>query len=229
MQIRPDIHWLKGKASNFYLCEDEDGLTLIDAGLPGEQKLLFSLLEQHGYEPAQIVRILITHADIDHAGSLAAVQAASGARVYAGEMSARYLTKGKSPPHLPRLIQWLSNLFVKYQPVSARQIESVADGDQLPVLGGLRALATPGHTLGHFSFYSPSTGVLFAGDAIDTRNDRLNRTRKTITADEDLANDSAMRLIELAPAIFATGHGHPLTGHDSDDLMGFFNTLRQGQ
>lgn len=225
MQIRPDIYWLKGKASNFYLCVDDDGLTLIDAGMPGEQKLLFSLLDQLGYTPSQIVRLLITHADIDHAGCLAAVQAASGARIYAGEISASYLAKGKSPEHLPRLVQWLSNTFVGYPPLSPSAIQWVADGDELPVLGGLQVLATPGHTLGHFSFYSPSTGVLFAGDAIDTRSSRLNRSRKLLTADEDLANHSAIRLVELAPLLFATGHGAPLSRPDPVDLLKFVKKL----
>ncbi len=102
MQIRPDVYLLKGKASNFYLCKDEDGLTLIDAGMPGEQRLVLDLLDQLGYEPSQLVRILVTHADIDHAGSLAAIQEATGAQVCAGEKTANYLKAGKSPDHLPR-------------------------------------------------------------------------------------------------------------------------------
>ena len=227
MQIRPDVYLLRGKASNFYLCVDEDGLTLIDAGMPKEQQLVFDLLDQLGHDPAQIVRILITHADIDHAGSLAAIQKATGAQVYAGEMTAHYLQAGKSPDHLPRLLQWFSNTFTNYQPVSENGIKTFSDGDMLPVLGGLKVLATPGHTSDHFSFYSPSTGVLFAGDAIDTRNGRLNRSRKWLTADEEKADQSAIKLIELAPAAFACGHGDPLTGHDSGDLMKFFNEIRE--
>ena len=227
MQIRPDVYLLRGKASNFYLCVDEDGLTLIDAGMPKEQQLVFDLLDQIGRDPSQIVRILITHADIDHVGSLAAIQLATGAQVYASEKTARYLQAGKSPKHLPRLLQVFSNAFIKYQPFSEDVIETFSDGDKLPVLGGLEALATPGHTDDHFSFFSSSTGVLFAGDAIDTRNGRLNRTRNWLTADEEKANQSAIKLVELAPAIFACGHGDSLTGHDSGDLMKFFNELRE--
>jgi glyoxylase-like metal-dependent hydrolase (beta-lactamase superfamily II) len=95
------------------------------------------------------------------------------------------------------------------------------------VWDGLQVLATPGHTLDHLSFYSPSTGVLFTGDAIDSRRGQLNRSRKLITADHNLANQSAIRLIELAPAVFACGHGAPLLDHDSSTLMKFFNDLRQ--
>lgn len=226
MLLRPDVYWLKGKASNLYLCVGEDGLTLIDAGMLREQKLVFDTLDRLGHDPAQIVRILITHADIDHVGSLAAIQAASGAQVYGSELTAHYLQKGESPDHLPRLLQWLSNTFIKYQPVAENCIIPFSDGDELPVLGGLKVLATPGHTSDHFSFYSPSTGVLFAGDAIDTRNGRLNRSRKLLTADDEQANRSAIKLLQLTPTIFACGHGEPLSGHDSGTLMKFFNELR---
>ena len=229
MLIQPDVTLISGRASNFYLCEAEDGLTLIDAGMPKEQQLLFDLLDQLGYQPSQLKRILITHADIDHAGSLAAIQSATGATVYAGEQSAIHLQEGRSPDHLPRFLQWFSNTFFKYRPVPASCLKIFSDGDELPLLGGLQTLATPGHTPDHFSFYSPSTGILFAGDALNTRNGRLQRTPKRITADEDSANLSAIRLLELAPATFACGHGQPLSSHAVDDLMAFFNELRQGE
>ena len=160
MEIRPDLHLIKGRASNFYLCIDEDGLTLIDAGMPKEQQLLFDLLDELGFQPQQLKRILITHADIDHAGSLAAVQNTTGAAVYAGEETAKLLQSGKSPNHLPRLLQWIANTFFKYQSVPQSCLKIFTNGEELPVLGGLLALATPGHTMDHFSFYN-SKGVFF--------------------------------------------------------------------
>ena len=36
---------------------------------------------------------------------------------------------------------------------------ALADGEALPILGGLRVIATPGHTPGHLSFYAPMTGA----------------------------------------------------------------------
>ncbi len=153
MEIRHNVHLIQGRASNFYLCIDQDGLTLIDAGMPKEQHLLFDLLDELGYRPQQLVRILITHADIDHAGSLAAIQSASGATVHAGKQTAKFLRLGKSPNHLPRVVQWISNTFIKYQAVSESCLQVLNNGDVLPVLNGLVALATPGHTDEHFSFY----------------------------------------------------------------------------
>lgn len=226
MQIRPDIYLIKGKASNLFLCADENGLALIDAGMPNEQKLVLAEIDRLGFRPEQLTRILITHADIDHAGSLAALHEATGATIYAGELAALSLQRGKSPEHLPSLIQWFSTALIGYKPVDLSHLTIIQDGDVLPVLGGLQALATPGHTMGHFSFFCPANGVLFAGDALHTRGSRLQRSQKLITADETAANASAIRLLELTPAVFACGHGLPKDDHNSDDLMMLFNKLR---
>ncbi len=227
MEIRPDVHLIEGRSSNFYLCVDSDGLTLIDAGMPNEENKLFDLMERLGYHPQHLLRILITHADIDHVGSLAAIQSATGASVYAGPETAQLIAEGKSPQHLPRFIQWIVETFFKYKPVFQDCIRVIRDGDTLPVLDGLTALSTPGHTDDHFSFYSVREGILFAGDAIHTRGDILKRTEKMITADENDANQSAINLARLAPATFACGHGKPLSNHEMADLMRFLNSLRQ--
>lgn len=44
----------------------------------------------------------------------------------------------------------------------------VGDGDQpvLEVLGNIRVLGVPGHTLGHLAFYLPEAGLLFCGDTL---------------------------------------------------------------
>ena len=141
MQIRPEVYLIEGKASNIYLCIDDDGLALIDTGMPGEQDRVLAEIARLGFRPDQLNRILITHGDIDHAGSLAALVQATDARVFAGELTAQSLQKGKSPDHLPSLLQWLSNTFIKYRPVDVSCLEIIRDGDEIPVLGGRQALA----------------------------------------------------------------------------------------
>jgi glyoxylase-like metal-dependent hydrolase (beta-lactamase superfamily II) len=227
MEISPNVFWLGGRRSNFYLCQDDDGLTLVDCGMPGRQELVVDAIRELGRGPSDLVRIVITHADIDHAGSAAAIQAQTGAAVIAGSETAGYLRAGKSPRHLPRPIQLLSDRFFRYDRVPEASIQICNDGDVLPVLGGLHVLATPGHTTDHCSFYSPTAGVLFAGDALRTEGDKLRASPKLITADEDAARNSAIRLLTLAPAVFACGHGTPMSHHDSDDLMSLLNELRR--
>jgi len=227
MEILPGIHWIDGGSSNMYLCVEENALTLIDAGMPKKKQQILQMIADIGRQPADLTRILVTHADLDHVGSLAAVKAATGARIVASQRTADFLVQGKSPQHLPRLIQPIVNLLFKYKPVSADAIVIVEDGETLPFLGDVQVIGSPGHTPDHISFYCPQTGVLFAGDALNTRDGRINPSPKRITADPDAAKNSAITLLGLAPAVLACGHGAPLTSHSSTDLMAAFNAIRR--
>lgn len=227
MEISPNVHWLEAGSSNVYLIVEPPNLVLVDAAMPKRQKMIFAWLSDLGYQPSNLTHILVTHADVDHVGSLAALQAASGAHVWAGTASAQLIDKGKSPKHMPPIVQWLIDAFMRYGSVAQDKVSLFKDGDTLPFLGGLQVLATPGHTLDHFSFFSPSTGVLFVGDALNTRDGRLNLTPPRITADKTAAHQSAIRLLQLSPAVIACGHGTPSTSHSADQIMQLFNTLRQ--
>ena len=226
VQILPNFYWIKAKSSNVYLCIDEDGLTLIDCGMPKHEQFVWEALVMLGRQRHDLKRIVLTHADMDHVGSAAAIQAETGAQMYAGPETTELIQAGKSPRHMPWLAQFILDHFMGYDPIPGAVIELMTDGDVLPCLGGLQVLATPGHTSDHFSFYSPTTGVLIAGDALNTRNGRLQRTPSRVTADEMAANRSAIRLIELAPAVIACGHGKPMQHHSTAELMNLFNSLR---
>lgn len=228
MEIQPNIHWINGGSSNFYLGVDEDGLVLVDSGMPKREKLLWELLNSLNYQPADLKHILVTHADVDHAGSLAVIQQASGAKIYASAKTAVLLPEGRSPKHMPWFAQIIIDTFMRYGKVSADKVTIVQDGDALPLLGGIQVLATPGHTLDHLSFYNPASGVLFAGDAMNTRNGRLQATESRITADVPASRQSVIKLLQLAPVVFACGHGDPFSGHSTKELMMLFNEMRQG-
>jgi glyoxylase-like metal-dependent hydrolase (beta-lactamase superfamily II) len=96
-----------------------------------------------------------------------------------------------------------------------------------PNVHWLETGSSKGHTPDHFSFFSSTAGVLFAGDALNTRDGRINLTPLRITADKTAARHSGIRLLQLSPAVIACGHGTPSTRHTADDLMHVFNTLRQ--
>ncbi len=205
-----DVLWIDTGSVNVYLCRDSDGFTLIDAAMPGKADLIFARLAEWGGGPTDLKRILITHADLDHAGSAAELQARSGATVHAGAATAALLVEGRSPRHMPQPVQFLIDHFVRYKRVNRAAIRPLGDGDELPVLGGLHVLAAPGHTLEQRAFYSPVAGVLFAADALNTRDGRLQLTPRRITADQAAAERSAIQLLQLSPGVIACGHGAPL-------------------
>lgn len=226
-EIAPGVHWIDCGSSNLYLCVEADGLTLIDTGTPKQAHWVWQLLDSLGRPRTDLKQILLTHADMDHAGSAAALQLDSQAKLYGSAATLELVSGGKSPRHMPALIQLLMDWVVKYPAVPSAVMYPLTDGDKLSLLGGMQVIATPGHTLDHLSYFLPRLGVLFVGDAMNTRNGRLQITPPRITADQQAARDSAIRLLELSPAVIACGHGTPLTNQRSDDWKAFIKALRQ--
>lgn len=225
MEVVPNLHWIEGRASNIYLWRSEADILMVDTGMPKDQDRVLAYMTDHGLAAQDVAAIFITHADIDHAGCAAEFAAECNAPVYASRETARYMAMGKSPKHLPRIAQFISDRFFGYKPVASDMVRIVEDGQQLPEFEGWQALATPGHCDDHFSLHNPTHGVLLAGDALNTRNDRLGLGAKRITADEPLAARSARRLLALTPAVIACGHGRPFVDHDSADIMMVYRQL----
>lgn len=215
MQIAPDLYQVPGVIANVFVLVDADGVTLVDTGLPYNHRRILAYLAQLGHAPTAVRRILITHADRDHMGGVAALRALTGARVYAGALEGAAMAAGRETRRLRmdpalRLAMWLLNrvLFVAVQPAAAD--ETLADGQVLPIFGGLHVLATPGHTPGHLSFFAPGPGVLFAGDSLRVLGGRLRVSSGPNTADAAAAEASARRQLALNPRLVCTGHGPAL-------------------
>lgn len=226
VEIAPDIYWLNGGSSNFYLCAEPSGLTLIDCGMPRKAPLVWTAVAQLGRQKSELRRLVITHADIDHAGSAAAIQAQTGCEIIASQETAALLAQGKSPKHMPALVQFFLNHIVRYGRV-AHNVTLMQDGDLLPILGGLQVIATPGHTPDHHALYCATSGVLFAGDALNTNDDTLQASPDAISADTTAVRRSAIKLLSLSATVIACGHGRPLRNHTADQTMALFNDLRQ--
>jgi glyoxylase-like metal-dependent hydrolase (beta-lactamase superfamily II) len=84
----------------------------------------------------------------------------------------------------------------------------VSDGD---VVGGLRVIATPGHTPGHVSLLDESRGVLLVGDCLGSRDGELARAPEQFTADPSQAERSLHGLRAVRGARMLFGHGPELT------------------
>lgn len=81
MEIKPNVHVIPGGIVNVYLIVESDGLTLIDTGLSGNARTVLKYITGLGKQPADLKRIILTHSDGDHVGALAALKAATGARL----------------------------------------------------------------------------------------------------------------------------------------------------
>lgn len=89
----------------------------------------------------------------------------------------------------------------------------------VPGLPDWQAVATPGHTPGHVSFFREKDGVLLSGDAVVTKTDPLStlvgkradvcRSPGYFTWHQPLARESIALLAKLEPRMVAGGHGEP--------------------
>jgi glyoxylase-like metal-dependent hydrolase (beta-lactamase superfamily II) len=68
MQIASGLHRVGSEIINSYLIVDQDGVTIIDAGLPGYWKLLEGELSAIGKTLADVRALILTHGDTDHIG-----------------------------------------------------------------------------------------------------------------------------------------------------------------
>ena len=62
------VYQLCSTVTNMYLIEDDDGLTLVDAGLPAQMELLQAGLERIGAEITDTEAVILTHIDPYHIG-----------------------------------------------------------------------------------------------------------------------------------------------------------------
>ncbi|MER3421592.1 MAG: MBL fold metallo-hydrolase, partial [Chloroflexota bacterium] len=86
------------------------------------------------------------------------------------------------------------------------------DGDELPVLGGMRVVHLPGHTPGHIALYFSERGLLIAGDALQVRRGQLVPPARLASEDWEEAVRSLRRLTGLDIDVLALSHFSPWQG-----------------
>ena len=216
-EVIPSVYQLPDGFVNLYLILEPDGLTLIDTGLQKTgAAVVLAALEKLGRNSSDLKRILITHADPDHTGSVAALKAVSDATVMIGSGDAPAMARGEAarPPSSALIRLMISVMMPKGVPVQIADVQ-LQDGAVIPeVLGGLQVIATPGHTAGHVAFFSPRDKILFAGDAMRVGGGKLRWPKGPFTLDYAQGLVSVRRLEALRPTTVCCGHGDPVQGEN---------------
>lgn len=198
---------------NAYFVREDDGLTLIDTGLPGDGKGYMAHAAALG---APIRRIVLTHAHGDHVGSLDDLAAAvPGVEVIASVRDARFLAGDRGlDPNEPQ-----APLKGSITTVKTRPSRTVNAGDRI---GSLEVIPTPGHTPGHMALFDTRDGSIVAGDAFMTQGGlAVSGTLKwgfpigpLVTWHRPTAITSARRVLDQKPTRLAVGHGPVIDGSD---------------
>jgi glyoxylase-like metal-dependent hydrolase (beta-lactamase superfamily II) len=193
---------------NAYLVPEDDGLTLIDTGIPGMAKAILAAAGKLG---APIVRIALTHAHNDHIGSLDKLAAAlPDAELLVSSREAPLLAGDRSPqPGEPEGKKLTAYAFPGVKTKPTRTFEN---GERI---GSLEVIASPGHSPGHVAFLDTRDRTLYCGDAFTTafgvatsaRPNPLFPFTAFFTWNRHLALQSAIELRTHEPSALAPGHG----------------------
>jgi len=218
MKLAPGVYMIKHAYVNSYILvsEADEGVILVDTGMPGAEEVILNRLRELGYQPGDVTHIVVTHADIDHMGSLRALKQTTGALVVAHPADAPIIT-GEQPLRTPQVrgclgslarLLWplVGRLYPAYHPTAVDLL--VQDGDRLP--GGWQVVHLPGHTAGSIGLYHPQNQVALVGDAVNHRRGRLGPPPALFTADPAQALASMHRLAQLDIEVCGFGHGPPL-------------------
>ena len=195
---------------NCYLVREDDGFTLIDTADSGQAQAIIQEAQKLGLP---ITRILLTHAHIDHVGSLDVLhEALPDVPVAISERDARFLSGDKSlDPAEPQ-----AKLRGGYPICKTKPGILLHEDDRV---GSLAVIATPGHTPGHVAFLDTRDRSLIAGDAFQTLGGvAVSGTLKwrfplpaLATWYKPLCLESACKLLALRPSLLAVGHGRMLS------------------
>lgn len=227
LEVAPGVHAVEHAHTNVYLVEDDDGVTLVDAGYPSTWPLVQQALDRLGRSVDDVRGLVITHGHFDHVGFARQLRSSSDVLVWAhpGD-SALVRHPYRYRPQQPRLLHPLTHprglpYLASMVGAGALRVPGV-DVDHALLPGPLDlpghpvVVHTPGHTDGSCVLHLPDRGVILTGDALVTLDPYNGRRGPRIIApcathDTTEARASLKPLAGLDAATVLTGHGAPWT------------------
>ncbi len=229
ISLAPDLAYRRLGIVNIVLAGAPGGpWVLIDAGLPGTHGVIERAVRDRFGADAKPSAIVLTHGHFDHVGMLETLAAVWEVPIYAHPHELPYLNGTSSyPPPDPHvgggLMSRLSPLFPR-SPVDVRRwLHALPEDGSVPFMPGWRWIHTPGHSVGHVSFWREADRGMIAGDAFittaqesayaaATQAPELHGPPMYFTADWEASRRSVEVLAQLQPEYAVTGHGHAMHG-----------------
>lgn len=226
-EIAPGVAVVPTLIANAYFAGDAQSWVLVDACTPGHEGSILRAAARRFGRDSRPQAILLTHGHFDHAGSAAALADTWSVPIYAHPLEIPYLTGQVRYPPMNLEPPGFFTRLARFFPVSTAdlgtRLHGLEPGRPVPGLPDWELIETPGHTIGHVSFFRRRDGVLLAGDALTTmdldsfwatilKRRRVCRPPVPATHDWVSAGRSVRLLAGLRPTWIAAGHGAPMRG-----------------
>ena len=240
-EVAPGVHAVEGKTVNWTLVADGDALTLVDAGWPGYLDDVLASISEIGHRLDDVEAVLVTHAHVDHIGSLprllekhrvpvllSPTEAPHARREYLEQAGTTDVVKNL---WRPRVLPWALHMVRNGALTDPGVAEATDFGDAnvLDVPGRPVPIATPGHTSGHTAYLVPGARVLLTGDALVTGHALSSTTGPQelmgfFHHDHHAMNASLDVIAEVDADVIVPGHGPVHRGSPRDAVA----QLRRG-
>ena len=222
MELAPSLHRIGNDIVAVYLVDTAEGVTVIDAGLPGHWRELLAELESMGRTLADVKGVILTHGDSDHLGFAERLRRDHGVPVFVHPGDA-VRAKGGSKPSAgkqsmgPAMLGFLAYTLRKNGLRTSYLGETVdaRDGETLDLPGAPVIIGLPGHSPGSIAIHVPLVDAVFVGDGLATRHVLTGRTgpQPAPFTDEPAQAVASLRALVATGATWVLpGHGAPWSG-----------------
>jgi glyoxylase-like metal-dependent hydrolase (beta-lactamase superfamily II) len=223
MQLAPSLHRIGSDLVNVYLVADDTGVTIVDAGLPGQWDELEPELVSMGRSLADVRGVVLTHGDTDHIGFAERIRRDQSVPIFVHELDAprargevkKEIKWGKVKIGPLMKFLWYSGRRggLSINPVA--EVGTFVDGQVLDLPGSPVVVHIPGHTPGSVAFHVPAVDAVFVGDAMTTGHvltGAVGPQPAPFTLDPEQALASLGRIGSLGATWVLPGHGAPWDG-----------------
>ncbi len=219
IEIREGVYAIRHPIylTNSYVVRSRKGVYLIDSGVYADGSDMLGALARLGIPVAEIRGFLLTHWHNDHTGGACVLRAQCDGPIYYHRAADDHFTgkvaSGMAQRIFDRMpdigpLSLVKGIVGQCPPRPIRADVFVKEGD---VIDGLFTVwETPGHEIGHLSYWFPEMRMLFSGDAIAVCGKRVWYMSRMLTGDCATARVSMQRSLDVGAEYICPGHQRPI-------------------